>query len=462
MMEMKKYLNILLAAVMAVSCFNLSAETGYDLWLRYKPVENAGQLSKYRKKLKGILVAGRSDRMEAVRSELVRGLEGMLDSRVPEVNALRDGVVIAGVSDSIASFFDRCPAGLSTAACGDEGYHIFTCKTSRGKATVITASTDIGVLYGVFHFLRLMQTGIPLDNIDISEMPRIKYRVLNHWDNLDGTIERGYAGYSLWNWERLPSHKQDRYIDYARANASIGINGVVLNNVNAKAKSLRRDWIIKASGLAEAFRPYGIRIYLTAKFSAPKEIGGLSTANPRDPEVRKWWKDKAREIYSIIPDFGGFLVKANSEGQPGPQDYGCTHAEGANMLAEALEPYGGVVFWRAFVYQNERHIDRVVTGYNEFKPLDGKFNRNVFVQPKNGPIDFQPREPFHPLFGGMPDTPLCMEVQITQENLGHAGHLVYLGTLFEETLKSDTYANGNGNTVSKILRGMARLTECQR
>ena len=225
-----------------------------------------------------------------------------------------------------------------------------------------------------------------------------------------------------------------------------------MNNVNANAKSLNTEWLVKASGLADVFRPYGIRIYLTARFSAPKEIGGLPTADPSDPRVRQWWKEKVKEIYQLIPDFGGFLVKANSEGQPGPQDYGRTHADGANMMAEALEPYGGIVFWRAFVYQNERDIDRVINGYNEFKPLDGKFNKNVFVQPKNGAIDFQPREPFHPLFGSMPETPLAIEFQITQENLGHAGHLVYLGALFEETLQSDTYEKGKGSTVSKVLQ----------
>ena len=275
---------------------------------------------------------------------------------------------------------------------------------------------------------------------------------MDHWDNLDGTIERGYAGYTLWDWARLPRYKDPRYIDYARTNASIGINGAVLNNVNANAKSLNTEWLVKASGLADVFRPYGIRIYLTARFSAPKEIGGLPTADPSDPRVRQWWKEKVKEIYQLIPDFGGFLVKANSEGQPGPQDYGRTHADGANMMAEALEPYGGIVFWRAFVYQNERDIDRVINGYNEFKPLDGKFNKNVFVQPKNGAIDFQPREPFHPLFGSMPETPLAIEFQITQENLGHAGHLVYLGALFEETLQSDTYEKGKGSTVSKVLQ----------
>lgn len=447
---------VLFVFLAAVTRIPAVAETGYDLWLRYVPVEDAKLCDAYRKINRNMIFdASASATLSVAKSELQRGLQGLLGRCPNDIDKVSDGTLIVGPVGRIGAYLT---AGMTDDidGCGPEGYRILSRKIGGKKVNIITAASDIGVLYGVFHYLRLMQTGVPVDNLDISEKPGLTYRMLNHWDNLDGTIERGYAGYSLWNWERLPYIKQDRYTDYARANASIGINGVVLNNVNAKAKSLSREWIVKASGLADVFRPYGIRIYLTAKFSAPKEIGGLLTADPRDPGVRQWWKDKAKEIYSIIPDFGGFLVKANSEGQPGPQDYGCTHADGANMLAEALEPYGGIVFWRAFVYQNERHIDRVVTGYNEFKPLDGKFNKNVFVQPKNGPIDFQPREPFHPLFGGMPDTPLCMEVQITQENLGHAGHLVYLAPLYEETLQSDTYADGEGSTVSHVLQGYGR------
>lgn len=446
-MDIRK--KVLTVCLFLLSAVGAQAETGYDLWMRYVPVEDAALCKSYRKANRNIILDASSATLAAAKDELCRGLEGMVGVAPSDANRLTDGTLLVATADKISSYI---PQGIDTDGCGQEGYRVCSLKIGGKRVNVITAKTDIGVLYGTFHYLRLMQTGQKIENLDICEHPRVTYRMLNHWDNLDGTIERGYAGGSLWDWERLPSYRHDRYVDYARANASIGINGIVLNNVNAKARSLRREWIVKASGLADAFRPYGIRVYLTAKFSAPKEIGGLSTADPRDPAVRKWWKDKAKEIYSIIPDFGGFLVKANSEGQPGPQDYGCTHADGANMLAEALEPYGGVVFWRAFVYQNERHIDRVVTGYNEFNPLDGKFRKNVFVQPKNGPIDFQPREPFHPLFGGMPDTPLCMEVQITQENLGHAGHLVYLGPLFEETLQSETYAGGKGHTVSSVLQ----------
>lgn len=459
----------------------LHAENGYDLWLRYKPVQQKALAKQYSRASSKMLFAEDSKpadcpkhiaadkttvtdcrdctgytTMQAAADEFVKGIEGITGSTPTACTTPADGTFIAGTLTSLAPYLSRfnstspLPA-LTLASRGKEAFTLTTGKIDGKRVTLLAANTETGVLYGVFHYLRLLQTEKPVDNLSVVEEPRLNYRMLNHWDNLNGTIERGYAGYSLWDWERLPHYKSQRYTDYARANASIGINGTVLNNVNAQAKSLRHDWLVKAAGLADSFRPYGIRVYLTAKFSAPKEIGGLPTANPHDPRVRQWWKDKVKEIYTLIPDFGGFLVKANSEGQPGPQDYGCSHAEGANMLAEALEPFGGVLFWRAFVYQNERHIDRVVTGYNEFKPLDGEFNSNVFVQPKNGAIDFQPREPFHPLFGAMPRTNLAMEVQITQENLGHAGHLVYLGTLFEETLKSITYADGKGLSVAQIL-----------
>lgn len=427
------------------------AENGYELWLRYQQVDNLSLRDAYRQKNTKVFFPGSSERLQTAKAELQAGLKALLDISLNQTGAVEENTLVVGTPQTIP-WLQKQSFYTDMDALGSEGYLILSSQVDGKKVTVITSKTDIGILYGVFRYLRLMQTDQSLDKLAIKESPKLTHRVLNHWDNLNGTVERGYAGYSIWNWERLPSYKEQRYTDYARANASIGINGAVLNNVNAQAKSLRTDWLVKAAGLADVFRPYGIKVYLTAKFSAPKEIGGLKSADPKDPQVQQWWKDKAKEIYSLIPDFGGFLVKANSEGQPGPQDYGSSHADGANMLADALAPYNGVVFWRAFVYQNERHVDRVTNGYNEFKPLDGKFKDNVFVQPKNGAIDFQPREPFHPLFGGMPDTPLAMEFQITQENLGHAGHLVYLGTLFEETLQSDTYQNGKGSTVSKSLQ----------
>lgn len=310
---------------------------------------------------------------------------------------------------------------------GKEGY---TIRTSEGK-TVLEAATEQGLLYATYHLLRLQAEGADCTRLDIQEKPAFYIRVLNHWDNLDGTIERGYAGRSLWKWEDLTDSVSARYREYARANASVGINGTVLNNVNASPEILSADYLQKVRKLADVFRPYGIKVYLSVNFASPMKLGGLSTADPLDEEVARWWKEKVQEIYGLIPDFGGFLVKANSEGQPGPCDYGRTHAEGANMLAEALKPYGGIVMWRAFVY-SPSDADRAKQAYLEFQPLDGRFRDNVMVQVKNGPIDFQPREPYSPLFGAMPHTPLMVEFQITQEYLGHSNHLAYLATMWNE------------------------------
>jgi alpha-glucuronidase len=289
--------------------------------------------------------------------------------------------------------------------------------------------------------------------LDVRSTPRIERRVLDHWDNLDRTVERGYAGQSLWAWDELPAHVSQRYRDYARANASVGINGSVLPNVNADARVLTPGYLRKVAAIADVFRPYGIRTYLTARFSAPIEIGKLATADPLSADVKRWWQEKASEIYSLVPDFGGFVVKANSEGQPGPQDYDRSHAEGANLLADALAPHGGVVMWRAFVYSNEEPVDRVKQAYDEFQPLDGTFRDNVLIQVKNGPLDFQPREPFHPLFGAMPHTAIALELQITKEYLGQDTHLVYLGPLYEEVLDADTFAQGEGSTVARVVDG---------
>lgn len=452
---MNRLFKIFTFLLLSTSFITLSAENGYDLWLRYVKIDNAKLAKEYLVVNKNIHFPANTEVLQAAKKELTTGLEGMLNIKLNEQSKLSGKSLVIGTPAS-----NELIAGMSLAnelkQLDDEGYIIRTVTHNRKTVNVIAAKKDIGVLYGVYHYLRLMQTAQSLNNLAIKEEPKLQIRILNHWDNLNGTIERGYAGYTIWEWQRLPGYVTKRYTDYARANASIGINGAVLNNVNANANSLRTSYIIKAAAIADALRPYGVKVYLTARFSAPREIGGLKTADPLDPEVRQWWKDKAKEIYEYIPDFGGFLVKANSEGQPGPQDYKRTHADGANMMAEALEPFGGVVMWRAFVYHNARHIDRAINAYDEFKPMDGQFAKNVLVQPKNGPIDFQPREPFHPLFGAMPQTPLLMEFQITQEYLGYATHLAYLGSMFEETLQSDTYNKGKGSTVSKVLQDYKR------
>jgi len=340
-------------------------------------------------------------------------------------------------------------SGIENKALGDEGYSI----NCIGKHVAVTANTDAGRLYAMFHLKRLADSGMKLeDKSIITEKPAFRYRILNHWDNPNLTVERGYAGKSLWKWEELPGKIRPEYEEYARANASIGINGTVLNNVNADACMLTREYLEKVRVLADIFRPYGIKVYLSLNFAAPKHLAGLKTSDPLDKDVIKWWNDKVAEIYSMIPDFGGFLVKANSEGQSGPQDYGRTHADGANMIADAVKPYGGIVMWRAFVYAAESK-DRAKQAVEEFMPLDGQFRDNVIIQIKNGPIDFQPREPFSPLFGQLEHTNVMSEMQITQEYLGHSNHMVYLHPMWKECLDSDTYQEGEGSTVAAITLG---------
>ena len=444
---------LVLAAFLAVSPAH--AEDGYELWLRYVPVSDPGLLKQYRSVATAILVPGDSSTARATRDELARGLRGLLNADIPIVTDARDGAIVAGTPKT-STLVARANLGADLQRAGDEGFVVRSLLSGGRRVMVIAGNTDVGVLYGAFHVLRLVQTRRPIDSLSIVQAPATRYRVLNHWDNLDGTVERGYAGSSMWDWHRLPDYRAPRYQDYARANASLGINGAVLTNVNANATSLTSEYLAKAAALADVFRPYGIRVYLTARFSAPIEIGGLKTADPLAPEVRRWWAGKADEIYKVIPDFGGFLVKANSEGQPGPQDYGRTHADGANMLADALAGHGGIVMWRAFVYSETDKEDRAKQAYNEFQPLDGTFRPNVLLQVKNGPIDFQPREPIHPLFGAMSRTPLMLELQITKEYLGFATHLVYLAPLFEEVLRTDTHAIGESLPVSRVVRtGMA-------
>ncbi|MBP2512288.1 alpha-glucuronidase [Sphingomonas sp. PvP018] len=440
-----RWLCVAVAVAMA-STTGAQAEDGYDLWMRYRPLAKDAATALDRD-AESVEVRGQSATLRVAADELRRGLAG-LTGHAFVMGPSPHPILLATSADADVGRLD-----LPLKDLGDDGYIVREVRLGGRDVTLVTARTDRGVLYGSFALLRHIQTGGRLDRIALASTPRVKLRVLNHWDNLDGVVERGYAGQSIWDWWTLPDFKDPRYTDYARANASIGINGSVLNNVNAKPDSLSASYIAKAAALADVFRPYGIKVYLSARFSAPIELGKLKTADPLDPQVAAWWKAKSDEIYRAIPDFGGFLVKANSEGQPGPRDYHRSHADGANMLAAAVAPHGGIVMWRAFVYADTDPDDRAKQAFTEFKPLDGKFAANVIVQVKNGAIDFQPREPFHPLFGAMPRTPLMLEFQITKEYLGFATHLAYLGPLFAETLGSETFAGGKRATVARIVEG---------
>ncbi len=373
---MKSLKSIIIVGILMAAVTTARGEDGTRLWLRF---DDSGQAS-------------------------VTGVAGVAMDELKQ--HWRGGAVVLKRQKGIAK----------------DGYSIL----SDGGKSTIKASTDVGLLYGAFHLLRLQQMGSDVSHLNIRENPAYDLRILNHWDNPNGTVERGFAGRSIF----LDPDPQ-RLLIYARANASVGINGTVLNNVNAKPEVLSTESIQKAKTIADLLRPYGIHVYLSVNFASPMKLGGLSTADPLDKNVVVWWKKKVAEIYQLIPDFGGFLVKANSEGEPGPCDFGRTHAEGANMLADVLKKHGGIVMWRAFVY-NPQSNDRAKQAYEEFMPLDGKFRDNVIIQIKNGPVDFQPREPYSPLFTSLRKTPMMVEFQITQEYLGAANHLVFLAPMWQE------------------------------
>ncbi|MCE7041655.1 alpha-glucuronidase family glycosyl hydrolase [Dyadobacter sp. CY312] len=430
---------LIVPASFASDPLSSDGDDGYKLWLKYEAVANAAVKAEYLRYTSFIGESSKGEVAQSASRELHTGLKSLLGKNVPVLNSFggKSGGIILKLESGTAS------------SQQEEGYQI---KLS-GTNVVVSSNSERGILYGTFALLRHMQMQLPVKGLNLTSNPRVRYRMLNHWDNPDGTIERGYAGASLWKWYELPERVDPRYQDYARANASLGINGTVLNNVNASARFMSQEYIVKVAAIANVMRKYGIKTYLSVYFAAPKTLGGLPTSDPLDPKVRAWWAEKVAQIYKEIPDFGGFLVKANSEGEPGPQDYGRSHADGANMLAEAFKPYDGIVVWRAFVYKADPNADRFKAAYEEFVPLDGKFDPKVIVQVKNGPIDFQPREPFSPLFGNMPKTPLGMEFQITQEYLGFATHAVYEAPIFKECLDSDTYVNGAGSTVAKVVDG---------
>lgn len=442
------------AAIILLFLLTVAAksEDDYRLWLRYdRLAEKSAKM--YRPQIKSLIITGNSETVSAARSELETGLSGLLGGQISITESPdRDGAIVVGTPKN-SSLIAGLKLDKELAALGSEGFVIRSVKIKNRNVIIIASNGETGSLYGAFHFLRLLQTLQPIDRLNVSEKPKIQLRMLNHWDNLDGSIERGYAGKSLWNWSELPGKVDARLKDYARANASIGINGAVINNVNADARILTAEYLGKVAAIAEVFRPYGIKVYLAARFSAPIELGGLETADPFDDRVKNWWKKKAYEIYQAIPDFGGFIVKANSEGQPGPRTYHRNHVDGANMLAAALAPQGGVVIWRAFVYDMKPGYDRAGAAFENLQPFDGKFAANVLLQVKNGPIDFQPREPFHPLFGAMPKTQMMPELQITQEYLGFSNHLVFLAQMWREFFDADTYARGANSTVAKVADG---------
>ncbi len=419
------------ALALGLFSFNARADDGYRLWLRYDRIADEKLRAAYSAATAKLVLATPtgvdSSTVAAAHDELTAALRGLIGSE-PTITLTKSATDV--------------PPGAEAFAI-----------QGRNGTVTITGGSDIAVLYGAFALVRRLQLNQPIDDLVVHDAPKISRRMLNHWDNLNGTIERGYAGRSLWQWDDLPGKIDPRYRDYARALASLGLNGTVPINVNSNIQFLTPGYLKKIAALADVFRPYGVRVFLTARYSSPVELGKLPNADPLDPAVIKWWHDKAEEIYALIPDFGGFLIKANSEGQPGPQTYHRTHADGANLLADAVAPHGGIVIWRAFVYDADVKDDRAKQAYTEFTPLDGKFRDNVVVQVKNGPIDFMPREPFHPLFGAMPKTPLALEVQITQEYNGGSSELCFLAPMWKEVLDADTFRPQPGSTVAHVIDG---------
>jgi len=423
----------------------------YDCWLSYRRIENPEILKDYTQIFSGISVYGDSAVIKTAVNELKFGVEKMLGI-VPGLEGKGSCKVLIGLCGEIKDLSEEEASRIE-----DEGYII---KYQDGKI-IISGKTDKGVLYGVFAFLRLLQLEKPAAELNVVNNPANKFRMINHWDNMDGSIERGYAGRSIFYKDNDFVADKRRIRDYARLLASVGINGIVLNNVNVheyETRLITKRYLPEVAAVADIFRKYGISVFLSVNFASPVELGDLPTADPLDERVQRWWCDRAREIYGFIPDFGGFLVKADSEFRPGPFTYGRNHADGANMLARALKPFGGVVIWRCFVYNckqdwRDRKTDRANAAYDNFMPLDGKFLDNVILQIKNGPMDFQVREPVSPLFGGLTKTNQMLELQITQEYTGQQKHICYLVPQWKEVLDFDTYSEGKGSTVKKIIAG---------
>ncbi|MBA7684326.1 Xylan alpha-(1-_2)-glucuronosidase [subsurface metagenome] len=452
------------ALAILLSCSVSLAEDGYEFWLRYHKISDQGILKEYRQLCKDIIITENTPILDSARQELVRGLSGLLVQK-PNIcsDVSRTGSIIVGTLQK-SKVIGAVIAPADGRKLKPDGFLIRSAKIDDKSCTIITGNSDRAVLYGVFGFLRLLQTHQSIENLDIIDNPVNPLRMVNHWDNPNGSsglwsgsIERGYAGNTIFHWGKLPE-LEPRYKDYARMLASVGINGCVINNVNTAKhnltgwKLLTSGYMEKMAAMAGVFRRYGVKFYVSINFASPIIIDKLETADPLDPAAKKWWADKADEIYTHIPDFGGFLIKADSEGEAGPHGYGRTHADGANILAEALKPHGGLLIWRAFVY-GKKNVDRAKEALDNFHPLNRQFADNVIIQIKNGPMDFQVREPVSPLFGQMPNTNLMLELQVTQEYTGHTIHLCYLVPQWKEVLDFDTYAKGPGSTVKKILSG---------
>ncbi len=437
---------------------NPNSTTMYKCWLKYYKLENHKLAAEYKNLLKGIVVEENTTITQNAVKELKRGLAGMLGIRpailgVPAKTAFMKLGTVSG-NKSIAGLLGKEKQNL-----GEEGFIIKFLTENNHKILLVAGKTDRGLLYGVFSLLRLIQTETELKDLPRTENPVNRLRMVNHWDNMDGSIERGYAGKSIFYKNNKVTVTPGRISDYARMLASVGINAIAVNNVNVhkyETLLITDKYLKNVAKLNEIFRSYGIKLFLSINFASPLSLGDLTTADPLDKEVGKWWKSRAEYIYSHIPDFGGFLVKADSEGRPGPFTYGRTHADGANMLAEALKPYGGLVIWRCFVYNclqdwRDRTIDRAKAAYDHFMPLDGTFAENVLLQIKNGPMDFQVREPVSPLIGGLQKTNQVLEFQTTQEYTGQQKHLCYLVPMWKEVLDFDTWAKGKDTSVKKII-----------
>ncbi|WP_239616390.1 alpha-glucuronidase family glycosyl hydrolase [Cohnella mopanensis] len=433
----------------------------YEAWLRYAPL-HPDQAKEYAPWCETVVVAssGHAQLVATACEELTNGIGSMFGRKPQEVrNTDRERFLLIGTLDSadLQGILDEA----EMEALGEEGYVLRTVEQPQRRFIAIAGRTDKGALYGAFHFLRLLQTGQRISDLRVVEKPAAKLRMINHWDNMDGSIERGYAGRSLFFHRGTFVADWKRIRDYARLMAAVGLNAISINNVNVhetETRLIAPELLPSVAKVADVFREYGVRIYLSINFASPIQLGGLTTADPLDPQVREWWAERSADVYRHIPDFGGFLVKADSEFQPGPFTYGRDHADGANMLAEALQPYDGVVIWRCFVYDclqdwRDRSTDRAKAAYDHFRPLDGRFRENVVLQIKNGPMDFQVREPASPLFGGMRLTNQLLELQITQEYTGQQKHLCYLVPQWKEAIDFDTHALGEGSTVARVATG---------